>query len=135
MSLVIPDGPKLFFFYGTLQLPQILQRVLGLQETPTLREAKISGYRIRMWGRYPALVKVPSSTITVGKAWIMHVESHLARLAYYETRNYRLEAVEIAFEGSEDGMTSSGFTFVWNGAEEDLKDGEFDADRFLPVEA
>lgn len=49
--------PCLLFFYGTLSLPHVLQRVLGINQAPILLPASISGYTMKMWGPYPALVR------------------------------------------------------------------------------
>ncbi|KAF9255499.1 hypothetical protein L218DRAFT_967257 [Marasmius fiardii PR-910] len=107
--LTLPSGPKLLFFYGTLQLPHILKDVVGLDATPTLRNANIRGYT-KMWGPYPALVKGTHEDSTTGKAWMLHEENHLKRLIYYETRNYRLEAVEVCLEGGNSSI--AGYTFT-----------------------
>ncbi|KAG7092995.1 hypothetical protein E1B28_009294 [Marasmius oreades] len=84
--------------------------------------------RIRMWGPYPALVKRAHEDVTTGKAWILHEESHLKKLVHYETKNYRFEAVDIWLD--EDSSPISGYTFVWNGRDEDLHNGAFDMSRF-----
>ncbi|TCD63347.1 hypothetical protein EIP91_005648 [Steccherinum ochraceum] len=49
--------PCLLFFYGTLSLPHILQRVLSLDSAPILLPATIEGYSVKMWGPYPALIR------------------------------------------------------------------------------
>ena len=57
-SFLSNRSPCLLFFYGTLSLPHILQRVLELDQTPVLLPASVTGYQLRMWGPYPALVKL-----------------------------------------------------------------------------
>jgi len=56
-SYLTNHTPCLLFFYGTLSLPHILQQVLSLNETPILLPASITGFNIRMWGPFPALVR------------------------------------------------------------------------------
>ncbi|KAJ8088298.1 hypothetical protein PM082_022370 [Marasmius tenuissimus] len=95
----LSSSSKLFFFYGTLKLPHILQQVLSLEELPILYDATIRGYTIKMWGPYPALVNIADTEATEmtvkGKAWTLHEERHLKRLEQYETENYRLTKVDI----------------------------------------
>ncbi|KAL0060625.1 hypothetical protein AAF712_012568 [Marasmius tenuissimus] len=136
MSLSVPPGPKLLFFYGTLRLPHILKDVVGLDATPTLRDASVRGYTIKMWGPYPALIKDPSDVddrageeiVTSGKAWMMYEDSHLQRLIFYETRNYRLEKVDIFLDDASTPLP--GYTFVFNGRDRELIDGVFNAAAF-----
>ena len=125
---------KLLFFYGTLKIPHVLKEVLDLSEQPTLRDAIIHGYTIKMWGPYPALVKADASETTVrGKAWILDEEDHLKRLEQYETENYRLVKIDIDIV-TEDAPTRtiSGYTFIWNSYPEELQDGSFDDLKFSP---
>ncbi|THH27239.1 hypothetical protein EUX98_g6949 [Antrodiella citrinella] len=56
-SYLTNRSPCLLFFYGTLSLPHVLQRVLGLNEAPILLPASIKGFSIKMWGPYPALIR------------------------------------------------------------------------------
>ncbi|KAH8094751.1 hypothetical protein BXZ70DRAFT_357158 [Cristinia sonorae] len=59
-------APCLLFFYGTLSLPHVLQRVLGLYEAPMLLPASVSGFEVKMWGPYPALVRSGEGNLTKG---------------------------------------------------------------------
>ncbi|KAL0566284.1 hypothetical protein V5O48_015732 [Marasmius crinis-equi] len=121
---------KLLFFYGTLRLPHVLKEVLNLEETPTLLDASIRGFTLRMWGPYPALVRAEdtaTATTIKGKTWSVHEERHLQRLVQYETENYRLAKVDIIME---DTSTTPGYTFVWNSYPEELEDGCFDESQF-----
>lgn len=56
-SFLTNHTPCLLFFYGTLSLPHILQRVLSLDSAPILLPATIEGYTLKMWGPYPALIR------------------------------------------------------------------------------
>ncbi|KAE8874282.1 hypothetical protein PTNB73_00914 [Pyrenophora teres f. teres] len=48
--------PCHMFFYGSLMDPEVIQSVIKLTELPTTKPATISGFKIKMWGIYPALV-------------------------------------------------------------------------------
>lgn len=47
---------ELYFFYGSLMFPRMLQHVLDLPELPELKPAHIVGLHMKVWGPYPALV-------------------------------------------------------------------------------
>ncbi|KAJ5840531.1 uncharacterized protein N7525_005719 [Penicillium rubens] len=52
-----PIRDKYCFFYGTLMDPDILSKVLrSSKPLPIMRPARITGYEIKLWGPYPALV-------------------------------------------------------------------------------
>jgi hypothetical protein len=50
--------PNFFFFYGTLTDPMFLRELLGLERVPILTEMRVEGFRIGLWGQFPAMVKV-----------------------------------------------------------------------------
>ncbi|CAA7267692.1 unnamed protein product [Cyclocybe aegerita] len=50
----LPFCPKSLFFYGTLSLPHVLQKVLDLE---ALKSATARGFLQKMWGPYPALIE------------------------------------------------------------------------------
>ena len=52
-----PIRDKYCFFYGTLMDPDILSKVLrSSKPLPIMRPARITGYEIKLWGPYPALI-------------------------------------------------------------------------------
>ncbi|KAK6536256.1 hypothetical protein TWF281_000499 [Arthrobotrys megalospora] len=129
--------PILLFFYGTLRIPSVLQRITRLQEEPVLTPAEISGYKIKLWGPYPALVKCEASTlenpsIIKGFTWEAPSKPYLDRLTTYEGPNYAMESLAITQISPDTGEKTEkqGGTFVWNGDPEKLKDGEFNPDIF-----
>ncbi|KAF8637485.1 hypothetical protein AX16_010813 [Volvariella volvacea WC 439] len=127
----VQDSKHYYFFYGTLGVPHVLKRVLGIDEEPEYKSASIFGHKIKMWGPYPALVYAelnPEAKVE-GKAWLGD-KKHLNRLQRYETENYRSKAVLIQLEGEEAPVEA--LTFVWAGYSEDLDDGVFDASEFTP---
>ncbi|RDW61781.1 gamma-glutamylcyclotransferase family protein [Aspergillus mulundensis] len=103
-----PTGP--YFFYGTLSEPSLLSEILKLDTVPHLRPARITGYAVRMWGAYPALVSVhkqnddsafesdgdPDSVVT-GFVYRVETVQHAERLALYDARNYRPEPCLITY--------------------------------------
>lgn len=52
----IAEKPKSYFLYGTLSDPSTLQSVLSCSDRPVLRPARLEGYKMQMWGAYPALI-------------------------------------------------------------------------------
>ncbi|KAI9770502.1 MAG: hypothetical protein M1839_003183 [Geoglossum umbratile] len=128
-STKIPYKPSLWFFYGTLMDPEILQSVLGLPELPVLQKGRIHGFKIRMWGVYPTLVPCDGCEV---EGMIYKIESVLqfVRLEGYETSAYRWCFCTIEMD---DGTrVEYGRTFRWAGDldSKELEDGEFDLSRY-----
>ncbi|KIM77953.1 hypothetical protein PILCRDRAFT_76138 [Piloderma croceum F 1598] len=120
------------FFYGTLAVPRILGSILGLSSAPTLNPARICGYRIKMWGPYPALVKAEGTAandaLTYGMAYEITKENDLQRLKQYEGENYKLVPCPVQLQGE---SAIGGWTFVWDNYVEKLEEGNFDLGLFL----
>jgi hypothetical protein len=124
--------PRVFFFYGSPVDPEVLQAVLGLPELPTVSTGCVKGFRVKMWGIYPALVpaKEGEDSKVMGIFWTIHRLEYQKRLAEYETSAYTTAEVTI-FE--DDGKNShQGYAFCWAGDEDsqDLQDGSFDLARY-----
>ncbi|RYP67423.1 hypothetical protein DL771_007254 [Monosporascus sp. 5C6A] len=120
--------PFHFFFYGSLQDPGQIRRVCGLDASAlppgALQPATIRGWRVKMWGPFPALVPAAADAEVRGVAWKCEVGAHVSRLCFYETDNYRLEFVGIK---KDDGdVIKDGRTFVYAGDPADLEEGSFD---------
>jgi hypothetical protein len=96
--------------------------VLRLKDTPALQPASISGWKIKLWGPYPALVVKPGNVIH-GMAYEVQKAAHVEDLKYYETEVYRVEGCNIELA---NGAEVQGETFVYNGEESLLKEGIFD---------
>lgn len=48
---------------GTLTDPSMVREILGLETEPELRPARLSGYKCKLWGQYPALLDAPDSVV------------------------------------------------------------------------
>lgn len=70
-----PFTPGYMFFYRTLMDSEVLRTVTGVSELPAIEEAYITGYEMRMWGIYPALVPCTEGNV-VGTAWKVEEEGH-----------------------------------------------------------
>jgi gamma-glutamylcyclotransferase (GGCT)/AIG2-like uncharacterized protein YtfP len=114
--------PQYMFFYGTLMDPVQLRKVLQLEDTPVLQPARIIGWKIMLWGQYPALV-FKQNNITHGMAYEVQKESQMEYLKYYETEAYRVQGCMIKLS---DGTEIRGKTFIYNGDANLLKEGTFD---------
>jgi gamma-glutamylcyclotransferase (GGCT)/AIG2-like uncharacterized protein YtfP len=133
-----------YFVYGSLMDPKTLAKVLGRAEIPDLIPAKVIGYKIMMWGQYPALLDKPYSTV-YGMTFEVQTPEEVKRLGAYETDRYRNDSCIIYLKSDEDerrGRTfvwrgegnelmgdedeMRGRTFVWRGEQDELKEGEFD---------
>ncbi|KAK6509260.1 hypothetical protein TWF481_004019 [Arthrobotrys musiformis] len=129
--------PTLLFFYGTLRIPSVLKRILKLTGDPVLTPAEVPGYKIKLWGPYPALIKCEDSTpenpsVIKGSTYKVTTKAHLDRLKTYEGANYAMEHLtihEISPE-TEQKTEKQGATFVWDGLPTILKDGEFNPEEF-----
>ena len=102
-------------FYGTLQSPLILREILSLPFAPTLRPAYIRGFKMRMWGQYPAVVASEDDGGTVrGMAFDVPDQIAAGKLGAYETRWYRVERARVWFE-DRGGEGTEGYVFVFGG--------------------
>ncbi|KAK6363027.1 hypothetical protein TWF730_000476 [Orbilia blumenaviensis] len=122
--------PILLFFYENLGTPSVLQRILRLPEEPTLDPVQIYGYKVKLWGPYPALAKNDSSDgglppVLGGCAYEVTEKSQLERLKTFKGKNFALEKVKIHDISPETGKPREreGATFVWSGLPGLLKDG------------
>ncbi|RYP04731.1 hypothetical protein DL764_004281 [Monosporascus ibericus] len=119
--------PFHFFFYGSLQDPGQIRRVCGLDASAlpagVLQPATIRGWRVKMWGPFPALVPADAGAEVRGVVWKCEVGAHVSRLCFYETDNYRLEFVDIKKDDGE--VVKDGRTFVHAGDPADLEEGSF----------
>ncbi|KAF8637470.1 hypothetical protein AX16_010798 [Volvariella volvacea WC 439] len=133
-GLIPPERPtggkRYFFLYGTLALPHVLKKVLGLDEEPKYHNAWIRGYKLKMWGPHSAFVRLTSLAERMvrvdGVAWFGD-ESNKERMEIYLGRNYAYSNVGVGVEG--EGM-SPGCVFQWVGDPQELRDGVFDPSRF-----
>lgn len=117
------EGKELYFFYGSLMDPSVLQLVLGLPESPTLTPAALYGWHMKMWGPYPALNDDGPMEWVEGMVYEVEGRQLKDRLAAYETEQYAEHMCEISFEGREETVT--GKTFVWAGDPSELREGKF----------
>ena len=118
------------FLYGALSLPHILRRVLDLPEPPVLEPIFIAGFKVKMWGKYPSVVKDFEGDCmekkVQGVAFIAS-EEQTKLLEGYAGENYKLAPV-MAMKGHDDGGLR--YMFEWCGPQEELTDGNFDPDLF-----
>jgi gamma-glutamylcyclotransferase (GGCT)/AIG2-like uncharacterized protein YtfP len=124
-------SPGYVFFYGTLMDPKVLQAVLDIAELPVMEQGYITGFSVKMWGIYPALVSSSDAGARVlGTFWKVDNGRHMMKLSRYETAAYRTTPVTIF---QEDGnRIENGRVFCWSGDSEsrDLEDGSFDLTRY-----
>ena len=118
---------KFYFFYGTLMDPSTLTNVLG-HPRPETYPAFITGYSMKLWGQYPALVNEATDQRISGRAYRVTSKTEADRLAAYETSMYRVDRCTIYFE---DGSQAAGVTFVWDSDPSLLREGTFDLRDWL----
>lgn len=59
-----------FFFYGSLMDPDAVRVTAGISAAkPQLHTALIRGFKLKMWGVYPALVPGPAGDTVQGVPW------------------------------------------------------------------
>lgn len=119
---------ELYFFYGSLMFPRMLQHVLDLPELPELKPAHVVGLHLKVWGPYPALVDGEPGEIVKGMAYEVETPEQKDKLAKYETECYRTMDYFIHVSG--EGESVLGTTFVWNGAADELDEGIFDVESW-----
>ena len=128
-DLELTFRPTYFFFYGSLMDSEVLQTVLSLPVAPQMEEGRIEGFKVKMWGIYPALIKAEGGEVD-GTVWKVSNVAHLLRLAEYETGAYATCACEIIKSDGE--LIRDGRTFCWAGdpGSKELDDGNFDFARY-----
>lgn len=117
-----------YFFYGTLMDPSTLTNVLGHPGRPDTYPAFITGYSMKLWGQYPALVNEATDQRIPGLACNVTSKTEADRLAAYETSMYRTSECTIYFE---NGSKTAGVTFVWDSDLSLLREGTFDLKDWL----
>ncbi|CAJ2509816.1 Uu.00g057160.m01.CDS01 [Anthostomella pinea] len=134
--------PFWFFFYGSLQLPRVLARVCWLdrkgdEELVMRKGASIGGWKIMLWGPFPALVPSADEARVQGMAWKCERPEHLAALASYETDAYRLEYCKVTIESSDENgakkveVIDNARTFVSTEEADDLDEGEWLLEEYV----
>jgi gamma-glutamylcyclotransferase (GGCT)/AIG2-like uncharacterized protein YtfP len=125
------NAPKgTYLFYGSLQEPVNLQKILDFASLPTLRPAQVSGYKLKLWGTYPAAVEDAESSIT-GLAFEVKTEEDAEKLARYETNSYDIASCTIRVqEADSSSRLQDGYLFVYCGNPGDLQEGDFDLDTW-----
>ena len=119
--------PCMFFFYGTLMDPEVLQSVAALEDLPELQDAWLEGFELKMWNRrYPTLL--PKENIKgriKGKAWKVTSIEQCLRLQHYETSAY--ECCDCVVR-TDDQQLIKALTFKWarDPSSAELSDGMFD---------
>ncbi|KAI1180046.1 hypothetical protein F4777DRAFT_598998 [Nemania sp. FL0916] len=126
------------FFYGSLQIESVLTRVCkithGYQNGEGLAKcARLTGWRVKMYGNEPALVAAGDDDYVEGAIWRCTRLEDVQRIADYMTDAYDLTYinVRIYYEGRAVASMSNVRTFVPVLDPLALKDGEFDAEKFM----
>lgn len=124
-----PFKPCHMFFYGSLMDSEVIQSILNLAEFPTTGLATITGFQIKMWGIYPALVPSTSGVVS-GTVWKIDKEEHFKRLAAYETSTYDWVGCEATLDDGK--VLSECRAFCWAGSPDsnELEEGQFDLQRY-----
>ncbi|TFK69404.1 hypothetical protein BDN72DRAFT_840372 [Pluteus cervinus] len=119
-----PFHKEYFFLYGTLADPSTLSSTLGTSIPPSLQPASIKGWHYKLWGLYPALLEGPQTGVVRGVAYEAQSASERAKLIAHQGSHYTTTKCRMELE---DGrVVDDVLTFKWNGAENVLRDGEFD---------
>ncbi|KAI0481488.1 hypothetical protein F4859DRAFT_421576 [Xylaria cf. heliscus] len=131
--------PFYFFFYGSLQVPNVLQGVCRIKDknSITLRKnANIVGWKIKMWGPYPALVPAAPDDEdghVEGVAWLCERPEYVARLCTYESKAYRMAYCNVLVAAGDKSpkLIKNARTFVFDQDQGDtLTDGRFDIEQY-----
>ncbi|KAH8158514.1 hypothetical protein CIB48_g9735 [Xylaria polymorpha] len=126
--------PFYFFFYGSLQIPDVLQSVCEIEDKNSItlqKNSSIEGWKYKMWGPYPALVPAAAGDENghvEGTLWFCEKPEHVARLCTYETDAYRMAYCNVLATAAADGTSvviENARTFVFNQNYNLLEDGNF----------
>lgn len=125
----LPFKPCHIFFYGSLMDAQVLQTVAKLANPPILRSGLVRGFKIKMWGVYPAVVPDEQGVVE-GKVWHADNPSDLLCLQEYETGAYRLCDCDIEVDGGHRLLGSKVFCWAGEADSPELEEGLFDFERY-----
>ncbi|KAK5627766.1 hypothetical protein RRF57_003481 [Xylaria bambusicola] len=131
--------PFYFFFYGSLQIPEVLHAVCDMPEgSPELilrSGASIKDWKVRMWGPFPALVPAFKEDDAVeGVVWLCESPEHVASLCHYETDMYRIAYCDVTLpkeNGDGEEVIENARMFVSTFKPDELGPGEFDKEAYL----
>ena len=127
----VPAPTGLYFFHGSLQDLSLLVDILNLENAPTLRPAYIKGYRCKLWGHYPALMKGdPEDTVT-GTVYEVQTIGDAESLASYEGPSYMTISCAVWYTHSEPLAQEEGHAFLFVGNERDLSEASFDLEHWM----
>lgn len=121
-----PAFPIYYFFYGTLNDPTQLQRILDLPEEPYLREAEVFGYKVAKWGDYPALINGRQGNIVTGSAYLVQSQEEAQKLSWYETDAYEVADCWVYFKDKKEPTEAGGKVFMYAGDAQALLEQRFD---------
>lgn len=111
--------------------PAMLADVLGVEDKPQLRSAKVVGYSRKLWGPYPALRDGPQGAEVNGAVYHVQSTADGKRLAEYETNSYRAKPCLIQYTDEGEPAEQYGHVFMFVGNPRDLEDGDFDLETWL----
>ncbi|KAF2010445.1 hypothetical protein BU24DRAFT_399805 [Aaosphaeria arxii CBS 175.79] len=124
-----PNFPCNLFFYGTLMDPEVLQSIIELPNSPYICHGSTTGFTVRMWGIYPALVPSQDGAVS-GTVWNCRSVSEFKRLAEYETEAYTWCECDVRLESGEVLMGCKTFCWAGDANSKELEDGAFDLERY-----
>lgn len=116
------ESQRTLFFYGSLMDTDLLVKLLELHHPPDLRPAELKGWRIKMWGPYPALIPAPGWTEPVLGCVYECQGKHLPALERYEGETYRPQEVTVTLPS---GETVTAWCFVWDDDLDELEEGSY----------
>lgn len=111
------EYPVIYFFYGRLCEPDVLTRLLRLDEPPVFYPANVTGGRLTKTpgGRYNALVHGRSGETVQGCSYMVKSRTEEDALRDYETEMYEVVRCLVNFEKKGQMKTVRGLTFLYCG--------------------
>ncbi|KAI0191132.1 hypothetical protein EV127DRAFT_480502 [Xylaria flabelliformis] len=131
LSAITIFEPFYFFFYGSLQILDVLQSVCEIEDENSIflrKDASIVGWEYKMWGPFPALVPAAEGHVE-GTLWLCEKPEHVAKLSTYETSAYCMAYCDVFVPSADESYTEvirNARTFVNNQTPDELTDGYFD---------
>lgn len=99
--------PVWYFFYGTLDDPDVLKHQLSLTTGPSFLPATVYGGQVRTWaGKYNALVDASPCSRVLGSAFLVESRQQEDALRFYQTDKYEVVRCRLHTpKGILDGLT------------------------------
>ncbi|KAL8898080.1 MAG: hypothetical protein Q9207_006884 [Kuettlingeria erythrocarpa] len=111
--------PILYFLYGDLESPALVQNILALDQPPMSQLATVSGYELKDWDRTQALVTSTDTATVEGRVYLVASEEAVDLLADHYGFAFEAVSCPITYK---NGHSVDGNVFRYRGDRLGLED-------------